>query len=395
MKHLSNPELLAFLKRDLPAASLLEFDDHLAACPECRDALAREAQAGPLVAHLQKTFAAAKKHLEYEQLRMLAEGETVPAEVERHAAECAKCAAELKELRQFAVDVAAMPRVSVGNFKAAAGPQRVYFFRAHPVWSGLAAAALLAAVAGGYWRTTVRVEPAEPVIASLRDGNNDLSLDKSGRLHGAENLAPDEQNELKAALETGRLAANLPASLSGRHAETMLGAPVAAAPFKVISPLDCVVVDERPIFAWEPMAGAVGYRARVYAAGYRKVAESPLLRDTKWQSTMALTRGESYTWTVTAEGPQGEERQPAPPQPEAGFKVMDAVGADALKNAVRAHAGNPLLLAVLYARAGAVDEARAQIDLLAGQNGQNQLVAQLKASLDQEVPSPMKTNAAQ
>jgi len=395
MKHLSNPELKAFLKRDLPPASLLEFDDHLAVCPACRAALESEAQAGPLVAHLQRSFVAVGRHLAYEQLRMLAEGEAVPAEAKRHATNCAACMAEVAELRQFVAQVVAMPRAAMGTTRTATAPKRVSFWQSHPVWSGLAAAALLAAVAGGFWRASLHGSPAEAVVASLRDGNSELSLDKSGRLHGAENLAQDEQNALRAALETGRLTANLPANLSGRHAETMLGAPQAIAPFKVLSPMACVTVDQRPTFAWEPMQGAKGYRVRVYGSGYRKVAESPLLSENEWQSAVPLARGESYTWTVTAEGPGGEVREPAPPQPEAGFKIMDGDGADALKRAAQTHAGDPLLLAALYARAGAMNEARLQIDRLAEQNGRSPLVVQLKASLDQDVPSPMKTKAAQ
>jgi hypothetical protein len=48
----------------------------------------------------------------------------------------------------------------------------------------------------------------------------------------------------------------------------------------------------------------------------------------------------------------------------------------------------------LYARAGAVDEARAQIDTLAAENPDSKLVRQLRASLPQE-PSPIRKNDAQ
>ena len=73
---------------------------------------------------------------------------------------------------------------------------------------------------------------------------------------------------------------------------------------------------------------------------------------------------------------------------------MAAAAAAELETA-RRHAVGHLLLAVLYARAGALEEARAQVDLLADQNPGSSLAAKLKASLNQAVPSPIKTNAAQ
>jgi len=49
----------------------------------------------------------------------------------------------------------------------------------------------------------------------------------------------------------------------------------------------------------------------------------------------------------------------------------------------------------LYAKAGAVDEARTELDLLEKENPNSPIVAQLKASLDQATPSPIRTKAAQ
>ncbi len=394
MKHATNSELRSFLEQDLPPARLLEFDDHFAACPQCRAALEREDGAGGKVAALQDAFAAAEPHLEYEQLRRMADGEPVSPEVGRHSASCAACASELEELRQFSAQLAATPRFSVVRIGTPAAPKHISFWRLHPVWSGLAAAVLLATVAGFYGRMAQHLPPVEPIVASLRDGAIQLSLDKSGRLHGDEDLAQEERDDLKAALQTGRLVAHLP-NLGSRRPETMLGAPMAAASFNVLSPLDQVVTKDRPSFVWEAMHGATGYRVRVYGAGYRKIVESPLLDGTQWQSAISLPRGESYTWTVTAESRHGEVRQPALPQPEAAFKIMAADAAAALNAAAQSHANDPLLLAVLYARAGAIDDARAQINLLAAQNPDNPRVAQLRASLAQGAPSPIKTNAAQ
>ena len=229
----------------------------------------------------------------------------------------------------------------------------------------------------------------------LRDGDLLLSLDANGQLHGAEGLSQDARDGLKAALASGRMEVSLPGNFADGQKETMLGASVPAAPFTLLSPIHRVVVEDTPSFTWRALPASTGYRVRIYADGYRKVAESPLLHATDWQSTAALMRGARYTWTVTAEGPHGEVREPAPPQPEAEFLVLNTEAATELEEAERNHGQDHLLLAILYARSGAIDEARAQVDLFTAQNPESKLAAQLKASVHQDVPSPIKTKAAQ
>src|ERR1700744_2621446 len=112
-RHLSNPELQAFLTRELPSAQMLDANDHLAECAECRTALERQAGAGNPVQQLEGAFAGREPHLEYEQVRLLAEGKAVSLEATRHAASCHACAAEIAELRQFAAEVDAMKRSPV------------------------------------------------------------------------------------------------------------------------------------------------------------------------------------------------------------------------------------------------------------------------------------------
>jgi hypothetical protein len=392
MEHISNPELRAFFDRQLPPDRLLEVDDHLAVCLACRAALEREARVGPAVAGLQVDFAATEPHLEYEQLLGLAEGRKVPAEVEHHAKLCSSCAHEVEELRKFVAETDKVSRV-FRVVDPVVPRARIARWLPNLIWSGLAAAILLGA--GLYWLGSHHAPPGGTTVASLRDGDHELSLDKSGKLHGAEGLEPGQQEAMQTAMASGRLAVNEPSNFTTPQQETLLGAPVAAASFKVISPVGQVVIDDRPTFTWEPMPTANGYRVRVYAAGYRKIAESPLVPGTAWQATTSLPRGNSFTWTVTAESPKGEVRAPAPPQPEAAFQVIDTDTAAALVGAANSHRADHLLLAILYARAGVTNEARAQLDQLAVQNPGSKLVDQLKSSLNQAAPSPIRTNAAQ
>jgi hypothetical protein len=302
---------------------------------------------------------------------------------EEHYFDCPACLAQVEALQAVTQQLGGQPR----ELRRAPIPWPVRIAVPAAIAAGLAIAFM------GYHASHQPVQQANG--SELRDGNLKLSLDKAGQLHGADGLAQKDRDALQAALATGRLEASLPSDLLASKAETMLGDSDAAVLFKVTSPVDRVVSDDRPSFTWESMAGATAYRVRVYAGGYRKVAESPVLHALSWQSPVALARGANYTWTVTASTSNGEVRTPAPPQPEAVFQVMASGAAAGIESTLRGPANGHLLLAVLYAKAGAVDEARAELDRLAVENPNSPVVAQLKASLDQATPSPIKTKAAQ
>jgi len=398
MKHLSNSELQGFLKREMPASELIAADDHLAACADCRAALEATVETTGLPADLEGLANAPESHLEFEQVRSLADGEPVSAEVAAHAASCRMCAREVQELKGFAVSLDAIPR-SPGraNIKSMSHGHR---WRRHPGWYALAAAILLAAVVGIHWKLSAGPSSHGDTVASVHDGGGLISLDAAGQLQGTERLPAADRDALASAMRTGRLEISLPASFIGQEPETMLGAPEAAAAFNVVSPVGEVLISDQPDFEWQPMAGANAYRVTVYGAGYHKVAESPTVQETRWHSTASLPRDGIYTWTVTAQTSHGAVRVPAPPEPEATFKVMSENAAAGLNSAAQAHAGDHLLLAVLYSHAGAVDEASSQLDLLAAENPGSKLVDGLRASLAQskyapQAPSPIRTNAAQ
>jgi hypothetical protein len=321
---------------------------------------------------------------------------------EEHYFDCPVCLAQAEALQSVAMKLKGLPMPP--EKKPIPWPRRA------GLWGAIAATLVVGFIGIRAGRMALRSgdgfslggnqtkpipKAGEELIAALQDGDRKLALGKNGQLHGADGLPPEAQEGIKSALATGRLEANLPPEFRAAHEKTMLGSSSGTPPFRVLSPVLSIVIDDRPRFVWESMPAATGYRVRIYTDTYRKVAESPLLKATEWQSAVPMPRGQRYIWTVTAESPSGEVRVPAPPQPEAAFEILDAKSAQGLEEAARRCGQDHLTLALLYAHAGAIDAARAELDHLAAQNPGNPLFTQLRASLNQDVPSPTRTKAAQ
>jgi hypothetical protein len=298
---------------------------------------------------------------------------------------------EIANLKQFINEQPA------GSFVQIKSENNLFRFpKLNPVWTSLAAAAVLLLAVGIYRQASNHLPAAGPqIVATLNDGDTELQLDKSGVLHGAEGLSADLQADLTKAITTGKLEAADPIATIGHTDETMLGAPQSAPAFRVIAPVGQSLIDDHPTFRWLAAPDADHYRVTIYAAGYKKIAESDNLKALEWKSTKALPRGAQYTWIVTAFSKNGSVRQPAPPAPEATFKVMSADLSKFLTDIQLAHPTDHLLLAILDARAGALDEAQLHLQQLKAKNPGNKLAAQLQASLDQRSPSPIKTKDAQ
>lgn len=393
MNHLSNSQLRDFMMGRPAAAELLELDDHLACCPDCRVALERLSQAGQRIAGLETQFTIPGAHLRFALLRELVHGAIPTEDQARHLAHCESCAAELEDLKQFAGSLDATPRSGIAILQFPQVRRRRAWF--NPAGMGLAAAFILAAAVFFYWHAGTPASTDQGAIATLRDGDRLLSLDSAGTLHGASGLDAEQTAAIAHVLQTGKIDVALAPELTLSRSETLLGARDAGPAFKIVAPVNCVSISDEPIFRWEPLAGATQYRVDVYIAGYRRVIESPLMKGTSWKPSIPLPRGAVYTWTVTASTAQGQVRIPAPPAPEATFQVLSADAAIELSKAARNHGNDPLLLAILYAQAGAIDEARQQFVMLEQTNPGNPTAVRIKASLDQFAPSPIKTNGAQ
>jgi hypothetical protein len=119
----------------------------------------------------------------------------------------------------------------------------------------------------------------------------------------------------------------------------------------------------------------------VFAAGFHKAAESAWLESTEWTPAEPLVRGRIYAWQVTARLGATEDaltvRAPGLSDPEAKFQVIGAAQAAELEHASREHAGEHLLLGILYSHAGALDLAEQELAAHVAANAQDVQAATL------------------
>jgi hypothetical protein len=170
---------------------------------------------------------------------------------------------------------------------------------------------------------------------------------------------PEWQSLVDTAVRTGHLPmdktiALFTASDVYRGGETDEGAAV--------HPSGTAVVERDPLFTW-PAAASGPYEVEIFREDGEPVASSGPLKRASWRSP-ALARGVLYRWQVRA----GATILPAPPAPPAVFRVISTAQAAELAEASRTRPDDHLLLGLLHARAGVVDQARLQLDQ-AGEEG--------------------------
>ena len=115
-----------------------------------------------------------------------------------------------------------------------------------------------------------------------------------------------------------------------------------------LDPAGIVIDETRPRFNW-PSAGETAV-VSVFD-GDRVIAQSEPLRGKEWTPPRDLPRARTLLWQVELR--DGDVRiLPEPPAPQAMFRIASQRDHDDLARAKRDHPDDPLLLAVLYARAG-------------------------------------------
>jgi hypothetical protein len=225
------------------------------------------------------------------------------------------------------------------------------------------------------------VEPGQPepaaVVAQLKDGERVLTLDKEGKLSGADDLPVAYQNLMKKALTTQRIERSSQLDGLSRSPSSLMSSDKESREFAVNEPVGNVVMTSKPTFRWSPMKGATSYVVEVYDSQFKLLARSEPVTGNSWQMVTSLSRGSVYSWQVKAINDGQETISPRPPAPQAKFRVLDQVKSNELMVAKRAYANSHLALGLLYAQAGLLKESEQELRLLLKENPNSELARKL------------------
>jgi len=287
---------------------------------------------------------------------------------ETHLEVCQECSAKLEQLRA--------PNVPLPIVVAPVRFSRIAAFAVLAI--GVVVIALLAframrprsspVVAGGESKPAETANPPAPAPAASESPNVvSATPEEEPQISKIEDLSPSLRNAIQLAWTEQRL--EKPeglAELKGIQGR-LLGGSSDGVPFQLVSPIGRVVQSRTPAFTWKPLAGAVAYTVLIVDGKLEEVASSQQLTETRWTVPVALKRGHTYSWQVTALKDGQRITSPVLPAPQAKFKVLDKSHDDQLKRlkgSLRYH----LPLGVLYTQAGMLDEAEQEFEALVKEN---------------------------
>ena len=377
--HLTAGELAAYHERRLPAPELLAASDHLGACGRCREELLELAGSswagGGSDASLDPAYAELAGWL-HDELDPFTRREVAAA-----LAQSPHARAELANLVRFRDEMNAKPPRDYST-EEGAPPERSAMF---PRWVFPLAAAVLLSSATMWWMASSRDAGSD--LVQLRDAGQVLRFDESGRSRELAGLSGPVAGWVADAVRNGNL--DVPdetARLAGQVG-TLAGPADERGAFRVLAPVATAVADPRPRFRWTAAEGASAYQINIVeeTSGAVIVSERLPGEKTDWAPATPLLSGEVYQWEVQAlRDEQVIANTPAPPQPEARFRVLAEGAVADLEKAKRASQGSQFVMGVANARAGLVDDALQNFRALAQENPDSQLLKQLITQLESE-----------
>ncbi len=434
-EHLTQLQIEHYCQRRLSPSALLALDDHLAGCAFCRRRLREikpmEETIGALRTNLEAVQLTASDHLTQGELSGYADNRLDEIErelVESHLEICEQCSAQVSS-------PSAPARRGNGNgdgeIREANGRNNNPVSPARAPWRGwvlpqagwtafssrlrITTAILvitLLSLSGILLLQTVRNDSAQksaasstqspstlyaPVtpptssppptkaLLSLKDGAGQVKLFADGQISGIDGISDEHRRLVIEALKNSRI--EIPSILSdlrGRSSRLMGGDN--AERFYLVDPVGEVILNDRPTLRWQPLNGAESYTVTIVDSRDNSAdpVKSPPSDQTTWQVDRALRRGRIYTWQVAATKNGEEIIAPTPEAPPAKFKVLEQNKADEITQARKTHANRHLLLGLLYARAGLLEEATKELSALTATNPQSDEMKKLVDQLSSE-----------
>jgi hypothetical protein len=218
-------------------------------------------------------------------------------------------------------------------------------------------------------------------VAKLNDGGGEVTIDKSGRVTGLDNVSETSRQYIaRAALSEQIQPADVLRRLSGQQSG-LRGDDTNGKAFKLLYPSRRVVTEDRPTFRWESLSGVTNYRVYVLDANGDQVAQSEELppTQTQWKPPSPLRRGQIFSWVVTALIEGKEIVSPSASAPEVKFAILSSNDLNELNQLKKSN--SHLALGVFYSRAGLVSEADREFQKLIQLNPQSAVPRKLLQSV--------------
>jgi hypothetical protein len=355
--HLTTAELDAYLARQFSASDLLEASDHLAGCEECRASVGRLLEARRVSFNEQEV-----DPVSYGEMADLLDDQLDPLarrEITSKLSRSESVRRELADLAQFRAHMNAEPDqdFNAGSF----GSGKIVAFSR---WALPLAAAVLLSAVGIWW-----------IMQSRATGSSGLQA-----------LSPELQMEVKEVFRQGKI--EIPADiLQLRGRKGTLAGSNAPSEFRVLRPVATAVRETAPRFQWQNFPGATGYRINIIdlETGELVVSEQVPADTMSWVSVKPFVAGKSYEWEIEAwRNDKMIAKTPAPPLPEARFKILSAEQSAKLKQLEQQSSASRLIVGTAKARLGLLDEAEADLETLTGKNQDAEMAGRLLDQLRRE-----------
>ncbi|HYC58439.1 MAG TPA: zf-HC2 domain-containing protein [Thermoanaerobaculia bacterium] len=351
MRHLTTAEVQRAMASSPSAAEAESIGSHIAQCSECalmfRDVLSLPHVVAFIDAALPPGHDDAD-HLDDDEIADFAAGALRGEERQRvleHLHDCVDCRNEVAVLRRWATRRRLRSALTSSAFLAIAASVLVVSVTTFVVHDRTSVPEVRRTVTG-----TPRVSAARPPAPAAPS-----ALPEPPHVGNA--MSPEWRALVDRARRTGELP--FPRDLRDLAARDSFRGGASEPGADHVWPRSTAVTHVKPRFVWQAVAGA---EYIVTLNSDRGVTRSETLRESEWRPSVPLTRGTTYSWQVDVK--KGDEvfSIPAPPAPPAIFRVITSREADEIDRAARHFADDHLLLGLLHAKAGLVDEARRHLN---------------------------------
>ncbi|MFN2508003.1 MAG: hypothetical protein ABR589_04445, partial [Chthoniobacterales bacterium] len=321
-EHLTATEIKAYLERSVAPAEALSISDHLIGCASCRDWLqAQEASRA----------AGSVAEVNFEEMAAFIDNELDPLArraIAGKLAQSARGAAEIRDLELWKAQLEGAPAGwALGTVR--------WTRWVLPLAAGIAIGLPLS------WWSINSLRRSGSI--ALRDGGRDVTIDAAGRAQGFKDLPGAFANSVAETLRTGRIEVSPEITALAGRPGVLASSPAARDNFRALAPVATAVRDGQPRFRWTAVSEATAYRLNVLdeASASLVLSEQIPAGQTDWQSSTPLAEGREYQWEVEAlRGDEVVTKTPAPPEPEARFRVLSQAKRAELDELQRASGGS-------------------------------------------------------